>query len=62
MLFASVGGNGGSSGKGRLVAYDLRRNRGDYVSVLANSRYLFELDRRGRVPVRTGTRSGIAYR
>jgi sugar lactone lactonase YvrE len=31
-----------------------------YVPPLANSRYLFELDWRGRDPVRTSTRSGIA--
>jgi DNA-binding beta-propeller fold protein YncE len=27
MLFASIGGNGGSAGNGGLLAYDLRRNR-----------------------------------
>jgi DNA-binding beta-propeller fold protein YncE len=32
-----------------------------YVPALANSRYLFELDWRGRAAVRTSTRSGIAY-
>lgn len=32
-----------------------------YVDALSNSRYLFELDWRGGVPVRTSTRSGIAY-
>jgi hypothetical protein len=32
-----------------------------YVPALANSRYLFELDWRGHVMVRTSTRSGIAY-
>ena len=31
-----------------------------FVPALANSRYLFELDWRGAVPVRTSTRSGIA--
>ena len=32
-----------------------------YVQALANSRYLFELDWRGTSPVRTSSRSGIAY-
>jgi len=33
-----------------------------YVPALANSRYLFELDWRGGMPVRSGGRSGIAPR
>jgi hypothetical protein len=31
-----------------------------YVAALSDSRYLFELDWRGRIPVRTSSRSGIA--
>ncbi len=42
---------------------DLRTHRvAAVLPALRNSRYLFELDWRGGAPVRTSTRSGIAYR
>jgi DNA-binding beta-propeller fold protein YncE len=41
---------------------DLRTHRvAAFLPALRNSRYLFELEWRGRVPVRTSTRSGIGY-
>ena len=32
-----------------------------FLPALSDSRYLFELDWRGKLPVRTSSRSGIAY-
>ena len=41
---------------------DLRTHRvRALLPALRNSRYLFELDWRGRIPIRTSTRSGIGY-
>jgi hypothetical protein len=42
---------------------DLRTHRvATFLPALRNSRYLFELDWRGRSPLRTSTRSSVAYR